>query len=261
MSPARTALRSRPSTAAITEAAALHRARHAAPADRRRDRERHDARRLAQGASYNLRSRVSTWIFGIAFRRALKALKRLDDPMEFDPDECPAAGTAGRRAAAAAGTAGEDRSCAERTVARTSRRARALLFRGSVFRGDRRNHGVSGQHGEDADVPCPAAAQDPDGGSRRGRGHDRTGSEVRRFGASGRRWSCRGSSMARSEVTSGRRSSSIFANARAAAVKSTGCIRCMRLRRRGGRHGRDGGASPVAPANRGIPRRGRIARA
>ena len=41
--------------------------------------------------SYNLRSKVSTWIFGIAYRRALKALKRLDDPVEevserSDPD-------------------------------------------------------------------------------------------------------------------------------------------------------------------------------
>jgi RNA polymerase sigma-70 factor (ECF subfamily) len=37
--------------------------------------------------SYNLRSKVSTWIFGIAFRRALKALKRIDDPVDFDPDD------------------------------------------------------------------------------------------------------------------------------------------------------------------------------
>lgn len=39
--------------------------------------------------SYNLRSKVSTWIFGIAFRRALKALKRVDDPVDFLPDESP----------------------------------------------------------------------------------------------------------------------------------------------------------------------------
>ncbi len=39
--------------------------------------------------SYNLRSKVSTWIFGIAFRRALKALKRVDDPLEFEPDDSP----------------------------------------------------------------------------------------------------------------------------------------------------------------------------
>ena len=39
--------------------------------------------------SYNLRSQVSTWIFGIAFRRALKALRRVDDPVEFEPEESP----------------------------------------------------------------------------------------------------------------------------------------------------------------------------
>ena len=45
--------------------------------------------------TYNLRSRVSTWIFGIALRRALKALKRVDEPMEFVPDESPDHGVAG----------------------------------------------------------------------------------------------------------------------------------------------------------------------
>lgn len=45
--------------------------------------------------SYNLRSKVSTWIFGIALRRALKALKRTDDPLDFMPDESPDSGAAG----------------------------------------------------------------------------------------------------------------------------------------------------------------------
>ena len=39
--------------------------------------------------TYNLRSKVSTWIFGIAYRRALKALARFDEPVEFDAGECP----------------------------------------------------------------------------------------------------------------------------------------------------------------------------
>ena len=39
--------------------------------------------------SYDLSSQVSTWIFGIAFRRALKALKRVDDPVDFEPDQSP----------------------------------------------------------------------------------------------------------------------------------------------------------------------------
>jgi RNA polymerase sigma-70 factor (ECF subfamily) len=35
---------------------------------------------------YNGESKVSTWIFGIAYHRALKALAKIDDPVEFDPD-------------------------------------------------------------------------------------------------------------------------------------------------------------------------------
>lgn len=45
--------------------------------------------------SYNLHSKVSTWIFAIAFRRALKALKRIDVPVDFDPDEIPIQDSAG----------------------------------------------------------------------------------------------------------------------------------------------------------------------
>jgi RNA polymerase sigma factor (sigma-70 family) len=37
--------------------------------------------------TYNLKSKVSTWIFAIAFRKALKALKRIDDPVDFAQDE------------------------------------------------------------------------------------------------------------------------------------------------------------------------------
>jgi RNA polymerase sigma-70 factor (ECF subfamily) len=39
-----------------------------------------------KAATYDVRARVSTWIFGIAFRRALKALKRVDEAVEFDAD-------------------------------------------------------------------------------------------------------------------------------------------------------------------------------
>jgi len=45
--------------------------------------------------SYNLRSALSTWIFGIALRCALKALKTLDAPVDFDPDGCPEPSSAG----------------------------------------------------------------------------------------------------------------------------------------------------------------------
>jgi len=40
-----------------------------------------------RAGSYNLRSKVSTWIFGSAYRRALKALKRLDEPVEAEVAE------------------------------------------------------------------------------------------------------------------------------------------------------------------------------
>jgi len=48
-----------------------------------------------KASSYDLRSRLSTWIFGIAFRRALKALKGCDTPVEFEPDKCQAPAAAG----------------------------------------------------------------------------------------------------------------------------------------------------------------------
>jgi RNA polymerase sigma-70 factor (ECF subfamily) len=44
-----------------------------------------------RAASYNGRSKVSTWVFGIAYRKALKALHRLDEAVEDDGDEPPAA--------------------------------------------------------------------------------------------------------------------------------------------------------------------------
>jgi RNA polymerase sigma factor (sigma-70 family) len=40
-----------------------------------------------KAGTYNLKSTVSTWIFAIAFRKALKALKRLDDPVDADADD------------------------------------------------------------------------------------------------------------------------------------------------------------------------------
>ena len=36
---------------------------------------------------YSATSKVSTWIFGIAYRKALKALARADEPIDFDPAE------------------------------------------------------------------------------------------------------------------------------------------------------------------------------
>jgi RNA polymerase sigma factor (sigma-70 family) len=40
-----------------------------------------------KAATFNLRSKVSTWIIGIALRRGLKALAKVDDANGLDPDE------------------------------------------------------------------------------------------------------------------------------------------------------------------------------
>jgi RNA polymerase sigma factor (sigma-70 family) len=44
-----------------------------------------------RASSYNGRSKVSTWVFGIAYRKALKALRRLDEAVEDSGDEPAAA--------------------------------------------------------------------------------------------------------------------------------------------------------------------------
>jgi RNA polymerase sigma factor (sigma-70 family) len=40
-----------------------------------------------KAGTFNRRSKVSTWIIGIAWRKRLKALGRTDDAVAFDPDE------------------------------------------------------------------------------------------------------------------------------------------------------------------------------
>jgi RNA polymerase sigma-70 factor (ECF subfamily) len=40
-----------------------------------------------KAASFNGESKVSTWIFSIAYRKALKAIKRFDEPVEADDRE------------------------------------------------------------------------------------------------------------------------------------------------------------------------------
>ena len=42
-----------------------------------------------KAATYNLSSQVSTWILGIAWRRALMKLRRADEPVSFEPDDHP----------------------------------------------------------------------------------------------------------------------------------------------------------------------------
>lgn len=40
-----------------------------------------------RAGSYNGQSKVSTWIFAIAYRKAMKALSRLDEPLPDEPDD------------------------------------------------------------------------------------------------------------------------------------------------------------------------------
>jgi RNA polymerase sigma factor (sigma-70 family) len=39
-----------------------------------------------RAGTFNLRSKLSTWVIGIALRRSLKALDNADDAIDFDPD-------------------------------------------------------------------------------------------------------------------------------------------------------------------------------
>lgn len=40
-------------------------------------------------ASFRGASKLSTWIFGIAYRKAMKALRKVDDPVEYRPVDSP----------------------------------------------------------------------------------------------------------------------------------------------------------------------------
>ena len=44
-----------------------------------------------KAASFNHTSKVSTWVLAIAYRKALKALDALDEPVESDADDSPGA--------------------------------------------------------------------------------------------------------------------------------------------------------------------------
>ena len=43
-----------------------------------------------RAGTYNGRCKVSTWIFAIAYRKAMKALGRWDEPVQDEPDDDPA---------------------------------------------------------------------------------------------------------------------------------------------------------------------------
>src|SRR3954471_13782798 len=129
-------------------------------------------------ASFDGRSRPSTWIFGIAYHKALKALARRRPAAEVDSDAeggpGPAGGGGGQRcggrpragrpgrarepggAPRAGGGAGPG---ARLPVAGAAGGRRAdLLLRARLPR-DRGDRGLPGEHGEDADVPRPPALE------------------------------------------------------------------------------------------------------
>ena len=77
-----------------------------------------------RASSYNLRSALSTWIFGIALRCALKALRTLDPPVDFDPDGCVEQSSAGPEGML---QQQEMRACIERALGALSSDHRAVL--------------------------------------------------------------------------------------------------------------------------------------
>lgn len=74
--------------------------------------------------TYNLRSQVSTWIFGIALRRSLKALKRVDDAVAFEADENPDCSSAGPEAMV---LQQETRTCIAQAIGELSPEQRAVI--------------------------------------------------------------------------------------------------------------------------------------
>ena len=109
-------------------------------------------------ASFDGRSRPSTWIFGIAYHKALKALARRPQEQRRTRESAGADGPRGARApGGAAGARGGAGTGDRRPLRRAAGGGRADLLLRARLSGDRGDRGLPGQHGEDADVPCPPA--------------------------------------------------------------------------------------------------------
>jgi RNA polymerase sigma-70 factor (ECF subfamily) len=120
---------------------------------RRGGSQRHDARRLERAATFNGQSKVSTWVFAIAYRTALKALRGQDEPLQ-DPRRArrrrpPRPGASGRLEKRGARRA---RARARRPVARAAQRPRPHLLPRPAVRRDRADRRLPGRHREDARV-------------------------------------------------------------------------------------------------------------
>lgn len=76
-----------------------------------------------RAASYSAECKASTWIFGIAYRRALKALADIDDPVEMQPEEA----TTDAEPAADAVLQSELRNLLNRALAQMSAEHRAVI--------------------------------------------------------------------------------------------------------------------------------------
>jgi RNA polymerase sigma factor (sigma-70 family) len=112
-----------------------------------------------QAERFNGTSKVSTWIFAIAYRKALKALSRHDDPLpDAAEDDQPAAAAERPEARMSPGPRGH-RPGAARAVGRPARRRRAHLLPRLQLPGNRADRRVPHRHRQDADVPRAQAPE------------------------------------------------------------------------------------------------------
>jgi len=109
-----------------------------------------------RAATFNHQSKVSTWIFAIAYRTALKALHRHDEPMA-DPADEPIAEQPGPEQHH---VDGETRAALANALGMLSSEHRSALvltyFHEPAVCGDRTGDVVPGRYREDPRVPCAA---------------------------------------------------------------------------------------------------------
>ena len=101
---------------------------------------------------FELRSKVSTWIFGIAWHKALKALERQkrEGPPLPPPTEIERPDDGGERT----GSPGVAGPCAGSPVVGPAPGRRADFLRGLLVPGNRPDCALPRQHGEDPNVSC-----------------------------------------------------------------------------------------------------------
>ena len=166
--------------------------------------------------AFNRTSKVSTWIFAIAYRKALKALRQQDEPVDGVDDDEPPSDDAGAGAAAAHRPDPRRPAARAEGCRRSSARSRPDLLPRLAVRRDRAHRRLPGRHRQDAHVPRPPA---PAYAAPRRAGEAREGARAaarQRASTGWRRSCCRGSSTGRSTPPRRRRSRRISRSARAA---------------------------------------------